>query len=106
MKDERGYATVMLAALLGLAVVLCAFGVCVAAIAGARVRASTAADLAALAAARASDCALADQVARLNGAELVVCQRDGVDVIVDVRVPVAVLGRQLHGSAWARAGPP
>ncbi|HEY7222311.1 MAG TPA: Rv3654c family TadE-like protein [Micromonosporaceae bacterium] len=77
----------------------------------ARQRAQVAADLAALGAAlRAWDgepaaCARADELSELNGAHLVGCRLDGLDVIVTVEV----LGPGLAGlgtaRASARAGP-
>jgi secretion/DNA translocation related TadE-like protein len=102
---EEGYASVILILLMGLVVVGCAAVAFVGAIAAARVRASTAADLSALAAATDGDCAKAEPVARSNRAELTTCALDGQDVIVNVRVPVTLPGRQLYVSALSRAGP-
>lgn len=103
---DQGYATVVLLVLMGLTVVLCAVVAEVGAIAAARVKASTAADLAALAAARQVDCSATPDVARGNGAELMTCEVEGGDVIVSVRVPVRLVGGQMFVTAWSRAGPP
>lgn len=71
-------------------------------------RASAAADAAALAAADAllgvaagEPCALADRIARVNGATLAACETAGAVVTVTVAVPVAGFGV----TARARAGP-
>lgn len=103
---EQGYASVILILLMGWVVVGCTVVGYVGAIAAARVRASTAADLAALAAATDSDCERAVEVARSNRAQLSTCAMDGQDVIVDVRVTVNVPGHELYVSALSRAGPP
>lgn len=77
----------------------------------ARQRAETAADLAALAGAaqilRGAEiaCAAAQTVARANGAELIGCRADGLDLLVELNVEVgsAVFGGTAAGRA--RAGP-
>nr|NLD41618.1 pilus assembly protein TadE [Actinomycetales bacterium] len=79
----------------------------------ARGTAQTAADLAALAAARSlldggpSPCGRAGAVAGANGAALVSCVAAGEEVTVTARAPVVWGGRAtgLHAAANARAGP-
>lgn len=105
-RSDQGSATVIVLILAALSVVLCGVVAQVAAVAAARVKASTAADLAALAAARHTDCSAAPDVALSNGAELITCQVTGMDVIVDVRVPVKVAGKPRFVTALSRAGPP
>lgn len=110
---ERGSATVWVVALSG---VLAAIGVTVvlvgAAVVG-RHRATTAADLAALAAAEHAvrgdpgACAAAEAVARANGARLTGCSVDGaavVEVAVEVTVRLGPVGHH-PAPARARAGP-
>lgn len=92
----------------GCALVVLAAGVMVAAqVLVARHRARTAADLAALAGAVVAAqgsleaCAHADRAAASNGASLVACRVDGLDVTVSVNVRAGI-GR---ASGVARAGP-
>lgn len=103
--SEQGYATVILTMLMALVAVGCAAVAYVGGVAAARVKASTAADLAALAAATDLDCGRADDVARSNRAELTACTVEGQDVLVDVRVAVTLPGRRLYVTALSRAGP-
>jgi len=111
LKDERGAATVLVVALLGLLLFVgAALGVV-----GALVRdhraAQSAADLAALAAASAlargeDPCAAAASVAAANGAEAVGCAPDGLEVRVTVQVAgPRWLGQAADLGAEARAGP-
>ena len=108
-RDDRGSGT-----LLGLvaAVLLAGGGIVAWSLAGLAVahqRASVAADLAALAAARV-DCAAANAVADANGGRLDACDIDGGDAVVTVSVagPTALdrLGvPSTRVTASARAGP-
>lgn len=92
------------------AVLLCvtAAGVWLGSVVVARHRAQSAADLTALAAAAQlpqgaeAACAHAGAVARAVGVVATGCRVDGLDVIVDVEVPVAHAGA---ARASARAGP-
>jgi len=104
--STRGAATLLLVAVLGIAVVVAAGGLAISRIAVARVRVSSAADLAALAAAPDRDCAKARSVARANRAHLLACEVRGSDVEVTVGLEVAVAGRSLELIAASRAGPP
>ncbi|MDA2808219.1 Rv3654c family TadE-like protein [Nocardiopsis suaedae] len=79
---------------------------------GARVdrhHAGTAADLAALAGARRAaegadrSCAAATRTAEANGARVEACAVDGLEVVVEVSVPVRTWPTRAH--AEARAGP-
>jgi secretion/DNA translocation related TadE-like protein len=110
---ERGSATVWVVALSGVLAAIGVAAVLVGSAVVARHRATTAADLAALAAAeqavRGGDgpCAVAAAVARANGAGLTACAVEGsavVDVAVDVAVRLGPLGVR-HAAARARAGP-
>jgi secretion/DNA translocation related TadE-like protein len=75
----------------------------------ARHRASTAADLGALAGARRAfegeevACAEADRIVRANGGTLVTCRVEGLDVVITVRIPGP--GDWGTANASARAGP-
>jgi len=73
----------------------------------ARARITAAADLAALAAARAADCAAASPVGLANGATRLSCEPRGSDFLVRAETDVVVLGdRHITISGLARAGPP
>lgn len=113
MRDEEGSATVWVVALAGLLAALGAVTVLVGAAVVARHRATTAADLTALAVAgRAvladpAACAVGEEVAAANGAAVVSCRIDpGAVVSVEVTVPVRLgpLG-VTAARAHARAGP-
>lgn len=108
---ERGAATVLVTACLGLLLLLgCALAV-VAAMVVAHRSAQAAADLAALAGAVAAGqggdpCAAASAVAADNGARLVRCATVGPEVSVEVEVAgPAWLGQRHDLAAAARAGP-
>jgi secretion/DNA translocation related TadE-like protein len=103
---QRGAATLLLLAVVGWAVVVTALGIGISRVALARVHVSSAADLAALAAAEASDCGRAGEVARANRAHLMDCEVLGQDVQVNVALDVRVAGRLIRLTAEARAGPP
>ncbi|HEV8056755.1 MAG TPA: Rv3654c family TadE-like protein [Nocardioidaceae bacterium] len=106
--DERGSGTVYV---LGLVVLLLGLGVAVASLSGlvvAKHRAAAAADLAAVAAASvpAEACAIAADVARRNGTDLVDCVVVGQVVEVVVGVAARTPWRAEIGvEARARAGP-
>ncbi len=90
--DETGAATVMVVAFLGLLLVIGAGTGAVAGVFVAHRRAESAADLAALAAARqlvrgGDPCPAAARIAGENGAKLEACHRDGTTVVVEVVVP-------------------
>jgi secretion/DNA translocation related TadE-like protein len=110
VRDE-GSVTIWLVAA-GLVVVLVATGFAVAGAAFvARHRAQAAADLAALAGSmRALDgeeaaCERAADVSARNGARMVACQLDELDLIVTVEVAPALLAKMGSARASARAGP-
>lgn len=103
---QRGAATLLLVAVVGLCVLLTAAGLGITRVALARVRVSSAADLAALAAAAGLDCGAAREVARANGTYLQDCVLDGMDAQVRVGLEFPVAGRRIDVSAEARAGPP
>lgn len=115
IRAEKGAATVVGLALIG---VLTSIAIACSLVAAAVVthrRAQAAADLAALAAAQAlqggSDaCSAARRVARANGAAVRGCHTDRWDVLVSVGVPVSgsaarLLGARAELFARARAGP-
>lgn len=108
---ERGAATVVVTACLGvLLLVGCALAV-VAAMVTAHRAAQAAADLAALAGATSArdggdPCSAAGAVAADNGGRLVGCDVDGAEVTVRVEVPgPRWLGQPYDLTAAARAGP-
>lgn len=110
--DERGAASILVLALSALLGLIASTVVAVGAVGTARHRASTAADLAALAAAgralegAAAACAAAQDVAQAQGAGLGACRLTGdvADVAVEVR-PAGPLGRLGSARGSARAGP-
>jgi secretion/DNA translocation related TadE-like protein len=116
LSGERGSATVWVVALAGLVAALGAAGVLVGAAVTARHRATSAADLAALAAAShavvgdPAACAVAARIASANGAVLAGCaQLPGAQVQVEVRIRLSLgpLGsREAHGRARAGPAPP
>lgn len=103
---QRGAATLLLLAVVGWAVVVMALGLGISRVALARVQVSSAADLAALAAAEASECGRAGEVALANRARLIDCEVLGQDVQVNVALDVRVAGRPIRLTAQSRAGPP
>ena len=111
-RDQRGAATVLAVALLGLLVLLgCALSV-VGAMFAAHRSAQAAADLSALAGAEAvagqrDPCVVATQTATANGATLTACVVEGRDVRVIVRVAWPRWRGLASGdlSAESRAGP-
>lgn len=111
VRDERGAATLLVTACLGLLMLVgCALAV-VAAMVTAHRSAQAAADLAALAGAGAIQeggdaCAAAGSVAVANDARLIGCTVAGDDVTVEVKVRgPRWLGQPHDLSAQARAGP-
>ncbi|CAN5416429.1 hypothetical protein BH11ACT8_BH11ACT8_33610 [soil metagenome] len=110
-RDDRGAATVVTLTFLGLVVLVgAALGV-VGALVAAHRAAQGAADLAALAGARAAAergdaCAAVRAVAEANGARLAACSVSGSDVRVTVVVPgPRWLGQDSALEAQSRAGP-
>jgi secretion/DNA translocation related TadE-like protein len=110
--NERGSATLVAVAMMAVLLAIALGGSLVGSAVIARHRAQSAADLAALAAARwvgsgpQAACTWASSVATVNHSRLVACTLDGLDVVVTVDVAVS-LGRLGVGSARAaaRAGP-
>lgn len=109
--DQRGSATVLVLAMAGvLLLVGAALGVVVAMVRTHRL-AQSAADLAALAGARAAQlggdpCGQAAEIARANGARLTACSSEGSVVTLRVTVPGPHwLGQSADLSADSRAGP-
>ncbi|MDT0200558.1 Rv3654c family TadE-like protein [Nocardioides sp. AE5] len=109
--EERGAATVLAVALVGVLVLLGMAGVFVTATGAAHRQAQAAADLAALAAAATlqqggDPCEAATTIATANGAEVTDCVVAGSDVVVDVQVSgPEFLGHGFVPTARARAGP-
>lgn len=108
---ERGAATVLVVACLGVLLLVGSALAVVAAMVTAHRAAQAAADLAALAGATAARdggdaCAAAGSVAAANGARLTRCAPAGAEVAVEVEVPGPRWLGQVHDlSAAARAGP-
>jgi len=110
-RDDRGAATVLAIACLGLVLLVGAgLGVVAAMVADHR-RAQAAADLAALAGAAAlhqgdDACRVAQRVASANDADLTTCSIEGADVVVTVTVAgPRWLGQSADLEGRARAGP-
>lgn len=112
-RQETGSGTVMSLAIIAVALSLALGAIGLIQAQSASGRARLAADLAALAGATVlssvlapgSPCAMAEHVARANGATTTSCQVSGEDVRVDVVVPATVLGVPRQARASARAGP-
>jgi secretion/DNA translocation related TadE-like protein len=110
-RDERGIATVLALALMGVLLAVTAVAVVATVVAVAGHRAGAAADLAALAGAQAvgdsrSACAAAALSAHRNGGEVTECSVVGLDVSVTVHVDTPrVVGLVWSVPADARAGP-
>lgn len=111
MRDERGAATVLVVAFLGLLLFVGAALGAAGALVRAHRSAQSAADLAALAGASAlargeDPCVAAASIARANGASVVACAPDGLEVRVGVEVTgPRWLGLAADLEAEARAGP-
>lgn len=113
VQPERGSATVLLLAVMAVALTIALCAVALARAAHARGHAQTAADLAAIAAADAAQqpggapCLLAAAVARADGAQLTACAvQPGGYVEVSTAVAVSpLLGWSAVATAQARAGP-
>ncbi|WP_433267517.1 Rv3654c family TadE-like protein [Actinosynnema sp. CS-041913] len=107
MRDDRGAATVVAVAVVGVLCSLVVFGVRLGEVVIARHRAAATADLAAVAAAgwlvggSQEACGRAAWVAGRMGGELVACDVSGWEVVVEVSGPGSVFGAP---SARARAG--
>jgi secretion/DNA translocation related TadE-like protein len=104
MRDDRGAGTVLVILAMLLLTVAASVALGFVRIATAHARAASAADLAALAAARSSDCEQAGRVAGANGAVLVSCVVQGTDYQVVVATDVLLMGRELRIPVTARAG--
>lgn len=110
-RDQRGIATVLALAIMGVLLIATGAGVVVGAILASQHRVDGAADLVALSSASAvqrgeAGCDVAAQVARSNDVTLDACRLEGSDVVVTVsaavHLPFEVDGR-VRGEA--RAGP-
>lgn len=113
-RGDRGMATVWSAAVVMIVLLVAMIAMAVAALVLARVKATTVADLAALAAVQGAGCADAMQVARANGLVLASCEGTDGDVTVRIEAPSPPALQRLTQwlgspepvvSAWARAGP-
>ncbi|MFZ1854962.1 MAG: Rv3654c family TadE-like protein [Candidatus Nanopelagicales bacterium] len=118
-RADRGAATIYVMAMALICLVAAVVAVAIGEVAITRARASSAADLAALAAAdnrqSGAPCARADSVAAAGGARLTSCEQVGSDVLVQVEDQLPRMVRMLAGAAGqrapiihvvARAGPP
>ncbi len=111
-RDERGAATVLVFVMVGVLTTMALAGVVIGGLVVGQRRASSAADLAALAGAEtlrtgggsavagAAACGAARQVAAVNGARLRSCRAGGAEVELEVVVEV----RSAWGRTWAVAG--
>lgn len=118
-RDDRGAATIYVMAMALICLVAAVAAVAIGEVAIARARTSSAADLAALAAAdnrqSGAPCERAGSVASAGGARLASCEQVGSDVLVMVEAQLPPMVRVLAGAAGqgaptirvvARAGPP
>jgi secretion/DNA translocation related TadE-like protein len=116
-RDDRGAATVTALALVSVVLVAALVALAVGQQVLVRQQTATAADVAALGAAQATadPCEVARQLVTANGAQLIGCQSDGVDVVVTAGRAAPPLVRRLFGllgttapgvTATVRAGPP
>lgn len=112
MRGERGSGTVLVLGLTALLLFAAMTATTLAAVAVARHRAGSAADLAALAAASrvtagaTAACAAGSEVARAAGADLLQCRVRGREVDVEAAArPPGPLGRLGQATVRARAGP-
>lgn len=106
-RDDRGAATVMLVFMLAAMLLIAGAALTVGRLAVVRAQTSTAADLAALAAADTGQCSTAPPVGVANGASRVSCEQRGEDFLVRAETEVTVVaGRRLTIAVLARAGPP
>ncbi len=119
LKDDQGIATVLVTAVLGGLLVLIGAVAIVVDIAHTKSQAATAADLAALAGARAiltsDSCDKASEIAKINRSQVESCELDGEDVQVVVKTSLrgaagaifqAVRIGDKEVTAVSRAGPP
>jgi secretion/DNA translocation related TadE-like protein len=111
-RDEQGFVAVATAGLILVLVCVAALLASLGAVAVARHRAASAADLAALAGAQHAlegagpSCDAARQVAEAQGARLATCELHGAEVVVEVSVrPAGRIGQLGLATARARAGP-
>lgn len=105
-RDERGSALALVVGVMTIALTAVLMVSVVVRVAAARIQASTAADLAALAGAHQGSCAPAAGVVHANAARLRSCIEQGADVLVHAEVDLYLAGRQVVVGAQARAGPP
>ena len=106
---DEGVATIFVCLTVGLLILVLAIGLRLGGAVLARQKAETAADLGALAGAArmllgtSAACATATDLVVANGAQLMSCRAEGLDLLVEVSVPVPAFGD--HATARARAGP-
>lgn len=102
--NDRGFVTVLGAALIVLLLIGAVVAMAWASVVIVRMRASTVADLAAIAAVHADGCAAAEQIASANDMSLSSCDIVATDVVVEVAVaPPALLSRL---ATWVGQSPP
>jgi secretion/DNA translocation related TadE-like protein len=101
--DDQGSATVWTVALITVLLITGCLAMTVAQITLARQRLSSAADLAALAAAQRHGCAHAAHFAHANGVEFGSCHFDGVDHWVEVWLPAPTLAVRMATLLGERA---
>lgn len=104
MRGDRGAGTVLVIVAMLLLIVATGVALAFVRVATAHARASSAADLAALAAARSGHCEEAGRVAGANGAVLVSCVAVGGDHQVVAATDLRLLGLELRIPVTARAG--
>lgn len=114
MSDDRGIAAVWAAALMQVLLLVAAVAMAVGSVAVTRMRVSTIADLAAIAASQGGGCVGANALARVHGMRVGSCTMQGADAVVEIVGPApdalvrvaAWLGQHApEVAAEARAGP-
>lgn len=104
MKDDTGAGAILVLLIAGLLLVVTAGSASVVRILVVNARNSSAADLAALAAARSASCEEGRRVALANAVELRSCQQDGTDFQIVTGRDVVMFGQTIRLRATARAG--
>ena len=104
MRDDRGAGSVLVLMALAMLLVVVVGVSAIGQVIVLHTKVGAAAYLAALAAARAGDCAEAGKIAEVNGATLKSCVEDEGDFQVVTAFELTLLGQRIPVTATARAG--
>lgn len=104
MRDDRGAGSILVIMELAMLLVFVVGASAIGQVIVLHTKVSAAADLAALAAARAGDCGQAGRIAEANSATLQSCVQDAGDFQVVTAIEFALLGQRVPVTATARAG--